>query len=604
VEAEEEPAYRRTHRKVTTLRRQHLLLIAAFALTLLGCTARVGDASDPRERLESHVAYLAGDLLEGRLVGTPGIEKAAEYIKLQFEEMGLTPAFVGSYYQEFMIEFGTEVSSEPGLTIGETALSHPHDFSVLPISGSGSGTWQPVIVNGPPSPEISLSGKVVFVVEDARMEDDRWTLMGHDGLLDWMKETSLQAEAAGARAVIFLTGGPEDPGAPLHTFAITRRYGPLEVPALEMAYARAGEIFSSLDVSLDEVSGALSDAEGVPVLDIECKVDVSTAPRQITVQNVAGLIQGSGDPDKFIVVGAHYDHLGYGDIASSTPWRREIHNGADDNASGVAAVIETARNIVSSGTPNSSVVFVCFTAEELGAVGSEYYCKNCPHAIESTVAMINLDTVGRLEGNSLIVFGARSATEFDSILNTVGRDHPLELIEKQEIYGFSDQNPFYARGIPALHFFSGAHDDYHSPDDDWEKINFEGLAAVTSLVSDFTMDVAFMVQGLTPVVELEEPSRATTSRGRGAFLGIIPDFTYSGTGVGIKGAVRKSPAQMAGLESGDVILRIDGKPIPDLQGLMEFLVARSPGDTIDVECMRGLFLITKTAILSGRATRE
>ena len=236
-------------------------------------------------------------------------------------------------------------------------------------------------------------------------------------------------------------------------------------------------------------------------------------------------------------------------------------------------------------------------------MGSEHFCRKPPYPIDSAVAMINLDTVGRLEADRLIVFGARSATEFDSILKHTNRGHALDLVEKEEIYGFSDQNPFYARGVPSLHLFTGAHDDYHSPDDDWQKINYQGLAAVTFYVSDLVSALAVSSESLTPVVALEEP-RPKVSRGRGAFFGIVPDFTYSGSGVGIKGTLPKSPAETSGLEGGDVILRIDGQLIADLQGLMEFLVAGAPGDTITIECMRGSSVVTKTAVLSVRTSRQ
>jgi aminopeptidase N len=321
----------------------------------------------------------------------------------------------------------------------------------------------------------------------------------------------------------------------------------------------------------------------------------------VRVFNVGGLLRGEEQGGRYIVIGAHYDHLGLGQIASSTPGRREIHNGADDNASGVAAVLEIARRAGSAERPARSIAFVCFTAEELGAIGSEYYCKHPPFPIDSTVAMINLDTVGRLENNCLIVFGAKSATEFSDMLTRANSGHSLDLVEKEEIYGFSDQNPFYVRGIPAVHFFTGAYADYHSPDDDWQNLNYQGLAVVTEFVTDFALVLASSTEDLTAVVDFEEPSRATVSRSRGAFLGIIPDFAYVGTGVGIKGTVPGSPAEAAGLEAGDVILAIDGKPLADLRGLMQVLVERSPGDEIEIRLVRTYSTVTLKATLGTRS---
>jgi hypothetical protein len=566
--------------------RSHLSLAVLVAITILGCAAGMTSTAAITETLTSHVRYLADDSLEGRLVGTPGILKAAKYIRTQFTDMGLEPAFDGSYYQEFEIRFGTELVGEPSLVIGDIELSYPEDFAVLPISAGAKVAGEAIISAGDlPEDLESVTGSIIFCIEEPELEQERWTMMGRDGVLEWMRSISLRAAEHGAVAVVFVAGTPD---APLHAFAERRSNRPLSIPAFEITYA-----------ALDRTLG--TEAGSRPGTQCEAAADVAT--RHVGVTNVGGLVRGKTHPDEYIVVGAHYDHLGYGDIASSTPWRREVHNGADDNASGVAALIEIARKTASGEGPERSVVFACFTAEELGALGSEYYVSNPPYPIDATVAMINLDTVGRLEEGKLIAFGARSAAEFNRILIDANTGHSLKIVEKQEIYGFSDQNPFYARGVPALHFFTGAHDDYHSPDDDWQRLNYEGLGALTEFITDFTLAVA-AEQVLTPLVDLEDPSEARPSRGKGAFLGIIPDFAYGGTGVGIKGAVPESPAELAGLEDGDVIVGIDGKPITDLRGLMRFLEAKSPGDTVEIQVTRGLTVGTRKATLSVRAPKK
>jgi aminopeptidase YwaD len=576
--------------KMIIKRRRLTGLIAALS----GVVTLVGPAratSSLAENLEAHVAFLASDSLEGRLVGTPGIEAAAGYIAAEFEAMGLEPAFDTSYFQTFEMDFGIEVEVGPYLRIGVETLGDPQATAVLPISGSGSVAGDYVFSEGGlPPEEKDITGAVVFIKEDPDIVEERWTMMGRDGLIEWMRDVCREAEDRGAATVAFITGKPKDgPGKP-NSFAIPRAYSPVGIPALEVTYHGWGSF----------KQGAVTRAPKA----VRCSVSVAVAPRKIEVRNVGGVLRGTESPEEFVVVGAHYDHLGYGDIASTTPWRREVHNGADDNASGVAALIEIARKITARGTPKRSVVFVSFTAEELGAIGSEYYCKHPPHPLDSTVVMINLDTVGRLEEDKLIVFGARSAEEMSGLLNEVNEVHSLELVEKEEIFGFSDQNPFYARGIPALHFFTGAYDDYHSPDDDYENLNYEGMAALTSYVAGFASRLAFSDEMLTPVVDAEKPSQASMSRGRGAYLGIIPDFTYNGTGVGIKGTTPGSPAEEAGLEDGDVILRIDGKPLADLQGLMAVLVGRNPGDVITIEITRGTKVLTMKATLSVRSPRK
>lgn len=575
-----------------------LALVVLAALGLPSCLTGDTKRDVLTGNLKAHVTYLASDSLEGRLVGTPGIEKAGRYIAREFEKLGLEPAFDGSHFQEFEMELGFELKGEPRLRVAATELSYPGDFAVLPISGSGTITGATALCT---DSDRAGENPVLLVFIDRGIEQQRWTMTGRDGLLEWMREVCAGAAESGTGAIVFVSGDPEDPDVSLHRFALSRAYRPVDIPALELTYSLLKRALASRDISLENLLETMR-KEDLGTMEVsppvECAVGVSVAPKSIKVQNIGGLLRGKGP--EYVVIGAHYDHLGYGDIASSTPWRREVHYGADDNASGVAGIIEIARILASYEEPERTTVFLAFTAEELGALGSEYYCKNAPYPVDSTVTMINLDTVGRLEDGKIIVFGARSAEEFSRLLGEAGTGYDLEIVEKQEIYGFSDQNPFYARGVPALHFFTGAHDDYHSPDDVCEKINFEGLASLTSLVADFAILTTFSRAGLTPVV-LEPKSGETMSRGKGAHLGIVPDFTYAGTGVGIKGTVPRSPAEQAGLKDGDVIVGIDNQPIADLRALMGFLVSKSPGDRIEIQVMRGSLVESVEATLSVRS---
>ncbi len=580
--------------------RLELAPVALAAVCLLGCLAADTESPHLKANLEAHVSYLASGMLEGRLVGTPGIEKAGKYVAGEFEQIGLEPAFGESYFQEFEMDLGFDVEGEPALRIGDSEMAYPGDFSVLPFSGSGTVRGPAAIATGSDS---TGRGAVLLTLIDPGIEEARWTMTGRDGLLEGMQAVCARASLAGAAAVVFVAGSPEDPAASLHEFALSRRYRTVDIPALEVTYRALHQALVSEGIPLENLIVTMK-AQGLAAIGVspqlECGVEVSVGPRTIKVRNVGGVLRGKGP--QYIVIGGHYDHLGYGDIASSTPWRREVHYGADDNASGVAGVIEIARILASYGQPERSAVFLAFTAEELGALGSEYYCKNAPYPIDSTVAMINLDTVGRLEEGKLIVFGARSAEEFGELLGEAGEGHYLDTIEKEEIYGFSDQNPFYARGVPALHFFTGAHNDYHSPDDVREKIDFEGLKSLTSFVADFAGLIVFSPTPLTPVV-VEPETPVASSRGKGAHLGIIPDFAYAGTGVGIKGTVPGSPAEQAGLRDGDVIVGINHQSIVDLRGLMMFLTGKDPGESIEIHLMRGSVVESVGATLSVRAPR-
>ena len=403
------------------------LLVLLFVL--ISCPQAETAPPDLAETLESHVRFLASDSLEGRLPGTPGIDKAAAYIAEEFEAIGLEPAFGESYFQEFEIQLGIEVTEGPYLRFSDSPPVPAGDITVVPISGSGGIDLERLSRKRIPWAADGYSGAIVFDSVPDEVEEERWTMMGRDGVLEYMRTEASRFEEQGARGVVFVTDS-EESGSGVHSFPIRRSYMQVGIPVVE----------TTRDALL---SAGMAGKGAWP-----CSLSVTVKPRTIRVKNVGAIRRGTTRANECVVMGAHYDHLGYGDIASSTPWRREVHNGADDNASGVAALIETARWIVNAGPQERSVVCIAFTAEELGALGSEYYCKHPPFPIENTIAMINLDTIGRMEEMKLIVFGALSAEEMSEVLRSEVR-YGLEIIEKKEIYGFSDQNPFYARGIPA-----------------------------------------------------------------------------------------------------------------------------------------------------------
>ena len=224
--------------------------------------------------------------------------------------------------------------------------------------------------------------------------------------------------------------------------------------------------------------------------------------------------------------------------------------------------------------------------------------------LDGAVTMVNLDTVGRLQDNKLIVFGAASAGEFDSLLSDVNLAHSLDLVPRKEIFGFSDQNAFVEAGIPSLHFFTGAYDDYHSPDDDWQNLDYQGLATVASFVTDFVTALANGETAPTPVDSLGRRPVEPASRSGGAHLGIVPDFTHSGTGVRLKGTVPRSPAETAGLMEGDVILSIDGEAMTELRDLMMVLSGHKPGDIVEIEVARESGNIHTAVVLGVRSSGD
>jgi hypothetical protein len=301
-----------------------------------------------------------------------------------------------------------------------------------------------------------------------------------------------------------------------------------------------------------------------------------------------------------VVVGAPHDHLGLGGMGSMAPDQRgAIHNGADDNASGVAAMIAVAEQL-RRRPPARSVVFVGFTGEELGLLGSARFAAQPPVPLERIRAMLNLDMVGRLENDPLIVYGVGTAQEWESILagaNTAA----IPLALRPDGYGPSDHTSFYARDIPVLHFFTNTHEDYHRPSDEWQRVDMEGVVKIASLVASVTRQVADGRSPLALVRGVGQPPQAGgAERGLGAYLGTIPDYTPADRGLRVGGVRADSPAEQAGLRSGDVILKLEDHEITDIYTFTDALRAHRAGDRVRLTVLRGAAEIVLPAVLGER----
>jgi len=319
-----------------------------------------------------------------------------------------------------------------------------------------------------------------------------------------------------------------------------------------------------------------------------------------TGRNVVALLRGA-DPalaGEAVIVGAHYDHLGHGGSFSMAPGDSAIHNGADDNASGVAAMLDIARRLARGPRPARSIVFIAFTGEEEGLLGSSFYAGHPTIALDRTRAMLNLDMVGRLGAGPLIVYGTDTADEWRAMVDSAAAAEGIQVRGGGDGFGASDQTSFYARGLPVLHFFTNVHTDYHRPGDDWEKIDAAGLARVAAIVARVATGVAGRPGALT-FHRAAAPTQAA-SGGYGAYLGSIPDFTPVPDGVKLTGVRADSPAEKAGIRAGDVIVRMGEMDVHDLQGLTNALRAHKPGDTVPIVLLRDGQRVTVTATLGTR----
>ncbi|MCG8470120.1 MAG: M20/M25/M40 family metallo-hydrolase [Gemmatimonadetes bacterium] len=318
-------------------------------------------------------------------------------------------------------------------------------------------------------------------------------------------------------------------------------------------------------------------------------------------RNVLGLLRGDGGAaDEVVIIGAHYDHLGRGEFGS-TGEMGEIHNGADDNASGVAAMIDAARRLSEGARPSRSVLFIAFTGEELGLIGSGYYAKNPVIPLERTAAMINLDMVGRLEGGDLIVYGVGTASEWEAILPAANVEPAISMAFEPSGFGPSDHTSFYASDIPVLHLFSNVHGDYHRETDDWEKIDVPGLERVAHLTANIAREVANRPGRLAVISGVGE--RAQRSGGYGAWLGTVPDFTPVDHGVLLAGVTEGSPASEAGLRKGDILVGIGDADVGTLQAFTDVLRAHRPGDEVLLRFIRDGRALEAPVVLGDRANR-
>ena len=376
-----------------------------------------------------------------------------------------------------------------------------------------------------------------------------------------------------------------------------------EIPVFFAARAAVEPLIkASLDTDLESLERAIDqDLKpcSAPLIGCTAKGAADIVVREWEVKNVVGVLEGTGPlADETIIIGAHYDHLGSGGAGSLAPWTVDIHNGADDNASGTATLLELARRFATrEQKPQRRLVFIAFTGEERGLLGSAHYVRNPRFALDQTVAMINLDMVGRLADDELTLYGTGTAKEFDEMVDGLNAAYEFEIAKKPGGYGPSDHASFYPKEIPVLFFFTGMHNDYHRPSDDWDKINYDGMARITDLVTDVitTIDATEdrptyakvnRVQSFLRGLRGEGRTRGDEREDQRAFLGVAPDAAAAGDGFIIGQVVPAGPAEKAGLQPGDAIIKVGQRKVEGFAGIGRALLEHKPGDKVDVVVRR------------------
>ena len=328
-------------------------------------------------------------------------------------------------------------------------------------------------------------------------------------------------------------------------------------------------------------------------------------PDGVATQNVVALVPGR-DPalrGEYVVIGAHFDHLGRSPAGAMDPEAKDaIRNGADDNASGTAAVLELAR-LFAASPARRSIVVAHFTGEELGLLGSQWFVDHSPVPLDSVVAMVNFDMVGRLRSDKLIVYGVATARELPAIVDSANVAPRLAISAVGDGFGPSDHSSFYAKGIPVLHFFTDLHEDYHRASDDAARIDAAGEARVVAVAERVVRAIADRPARLTPVRAAAPPPVAGGREGSNVYLGSIPDMSAGDTpGLRLSGVRAGSPADAGGLRAGDVIVELGGRPVKDLYSYSEALYAHKPGDRVEIAFLRNGARQTTSVTLGKRGT--
>ena len=619
------------------------------------------------ERLRAHIEYLASDKLEGRRTGSSGANLAAEYVAREFSRYGLrrsigydTPGMSileadspNRYLQKFPYVAGVELGranelmvkivGQPASTVPQASLSFPMTVSKdwLPLGLSGQGLIEntPAVLVGygltvselkyDDYADAKATGKVAIAFSGtpdgdnphgqfARYEEVRWK--------------AIAARNAGAKALIVIASENNFKDDRLSRLRYDNSAGDAGLPVIAISRQAGAQLLSADSSLLADVEQRLrakqpasneNQAIALPVHTVLITLSTDLVRREVEAANVVGILDGS-DPtlkNEVIVIGAHYDHLGRGGEGSLAAREGEIHHGADDNASGVAGMLELARLFRSQESrPRRTIVFMAFSGEEEGLLGSNYYVNHPIMPLANTVAMINMDMIGRMKENKLIVGGVGTASGWRTMIEaqnlvqsmtvtakagtaSQSKGFPMvvaangraivtsdaakqfQLTLNEDGFGPSDHSSFYAKQIPVLFFWTGTHEDYHKPSDTADKINYEDEARILSLVWRVVHDIDSNDKrpGYT-VAKSESTGRSTGFR---VYLGTIPNYADSSDGLLLDGVRDDSPASKAGIKAGDKIVKLAGREVHNVYDYTYALGEMKAGQEYEVELLRG-----------------
>lgn len=530
-----------------------------FLLFVLGACSTTRQLDKKNSSLQSaltgHVKFLADDRLEGRRTGTPGEKAAMQYIAQQFQQTGLAPKGTEGYYQPFSVNEGKKIGPDAKLIFGKKTLVPEKDFFVFPFSATGS-------VTGTITPGLREMGAPWLIDLHEVLEENKTN--PHFDLPGYLYEFSTKAKEKGATALLWYNSSTAQDKL---SFNAKDKLPAVTLPVFFIKY------------------NAIASFINQEVASLELDARASLIDQIRNGSNVIGYID-NGAPTT-VVLGAHFDHLGYGEDGNSRYEKKEaaIHNGADDNASGTATLLALGAELKKSSARSNNYLLIAFSGEELGLYGSKHFVENPTIDLKSVNYMINMDMVGRLNDSTktVTIGGYGTSPYWSSVINSSGKGSFNVKIDSSGS-GPSDHTSFYRKDIPVLFYFTGLHTDYHKPSDDADRINYKGMVTILRHIEQLIEQTD--KSGRLAFLKTRETQTTTTAR-FSVSMGIMPDYTYSGTGVRADGVSEGRPAQKAGIRAGDIVLQIGDYKIGSMESYMQTLGKFKKGDRVKVIYQRG-----------------
>lgn len=620
-----------------------LALIVAISIAVSGQQTRPATAPSV-ERLRGHIEHLASDKLSGRRTGSAGANLAAEYIAREFARLGLRRSIghdtagmsileadsPNRYLQKFPYVAGVELGKGNQLTFTLAEKQPPivlragDDWMPLGFSTTATAKRRATFVgygitaadlNHDDYAKTNVKDRIAIALSGTPDGDNPH---GPFARYEGVRWKAIAARNAGAAALIVIARAENFQDERMARLRYDNSGGDAGLPVVVISRKAAAQLLQTDEAGLGKLEPRLNDVM------VDLRVDV--VRREVKAANVIGILDGS-DPklrNESIVIGAHYDHLGLGGEGSLAPKEGEVHHGADDNASGTAGLLELARLLAGqSPRPRRTIIFIAFGGEEEGLLGSNYYVNHPLVPLANTVAMLNMDMIGRMKDRKLIVGGMGTAPEWRPMVEaanllqamtvtaagapvraaagpearmpivvgangqavvTSDSSKQFQLTLNEDGFGPSDHSSFYGKQIPVLFFWTGTHEDYHKPSDTADKINYEDEARILTLVARIVRDVD--AEDKRPTYAVAKSQAAGRTGGFSVSLGTIPNYADSNDGLLIDGVREDSPAAKTGIKAGDRIVKLAGRDIRNVYDYTAALGEMRAGQEYDVELMR------------------